>query len=123
MFSYEEGRAFDAWYTKKPEPIQENIGRELVEKSVISDEPIYKGNKVLITEYGYMAFPDELDKLIDHELDEYRSDELLDVLEAFAGDGPKEMLKRYIKQYIEIYKNQGRKRDLINILRISEGRA
>ncbi|MEO5298678.1 hypothetical protein V4S35_15200 [Enterococcus cecorum] len=48
MFSYEEGRAFDAWYTKKPEPIQENIGRELVEKSVISDEPIYKGNKVLI---------------------------------------------------------------------------
>ena len=114
------------WIDRNLQPPEEkviDVEREPVDKSVISDEPIYKGNKVLITEYGYMAFPDELDELIDHELDEYRSDELLDVLEAFAGDGPKEMLKRYIKQYIEIYKNQGRNKEIMEILRFEEGRA
>ncbi|MCJ0594274.1 hypothetical protein MMJ01_03740 [Enterococcus cecorum] len=123
MFSYEEGQAFDAWYTKKPEPIQENIGREFVEKSVISDEPIYKGNKVLITEYGYMAFPDEVNALIGEQLDMYSKEELIDVLEAFSGEGFEVWIKGKIIKYINIFKKQGRNKEIMEILRFEEGRA
>ena len=96
---------------------------EPVDVSVISEAPIYNGNKVIVTDYGYMAFPSELDELIDFQLDEYKKDELIDVLEAFSGDGIKIYLKAKIMDYINIFKKQGRDKEIMEILQFEEGRA
>lgn len=123
MFSYEEGRAFDAWYTKKPATTATEPKNEPVDVSVISEAPIYNGNKVIVTDYGYMAFPSELDELIDFQLDEYKKDELIDVLEAFSGEGIKIYLKAKIIEYINIFKKQNRMNEVMEILQFEEGRA
>ncbi|MCJ0597764.1 hypothetical protein MMJ46_10935 [Enterococcus cecorum] len=120
MFSYEEGRAFDAWYTKEPTSTATESKNEPVDVSVISEAPIYNGNKVIVTDYGYMAFPSELDELIDFQLDEYKKDELIDVLEAFSGDGIKIYLKAKIMDYINIFKKQGREKEIMEIFRFEE---
>lgn len=120
MFSYEEGRAFDAWYTKEPTSTATESKSEPVDVSVISEAPIYNGNKVIVTDYGYMAFPSELDELIDFQLDEYKKDELIDVLEAFSGDGIKIYLKAKIMDYINIFKKQGREKEIMEIFRFEE---
>ncbi|CAI3480261.1 hypothetical protein CIRMBP1310_01706 [Enterococcus cecorum] len=123
MFSYEEGRAFDAWYTKEPTAIATEPKNEPVDVSVISEAPIYRGNKVIVTDYGYMAFLSELDELIDFQLDEYKKDELIDVLEAFSGEGIKIYLKAKIIEYINIFKKQNRMNEVMEILQFEEGRA
>ena len=123
MFSYEEGQAFDAWYTKKPTSTATELKNEPVDVSVISEAPIYNGNKVIVTDYGYMAFPSELDDLIDFQLDEYKKDELIEVLEAFSGDGLEVLLKGKILEYINIFKKQGRDKEIMSILQFEEGRA
>lgn len=123
MFSYEEGRAFDAWYTKEPTAIATEPKNEPVDVSVISEAPIYRGNKVIVTDYGYMAFPSELDELIDFQLDEYKKDELIDVLEAFLGEGIKIYLKAKIIEYINIFKKQNRMNEVMEIFQFEEGRA
>lgn len=123
MFSYEEGRAFDAWYTKEPTAIATEPKNEPVDVSVISEAPIYRGNKVIVTDYGYMAFPSELDELIDFQLDEYKKDELIDVLEAFLGEGIKIYLKAKIIEYINIFKKQNRINEVMEIFQFEEGRA
>ncbi|CAI3288873.1 hypothetical protein CIRMBP1204_00438 [Enterococcus cecorum] len=123
MFSYEEGQVFDAWYTKEPATTATEPKNEPVDVSVISEAPIYNGNKVIVTDYGYMAFPSELDDLIDFQLDEYKKDELIDVLEAFSGDGIKIYLKAKIMDYINIFKKQGRDKEIMEILQFEEGRA
>lgn len=120
MFSYEEGQAFDAWYTKEPTSTATEPKNEPVDVSVISEAPIYRGNKVIVTDYGYMAFPSELDELIDFQLDEYKKDELIDVLEAFSGDGIKIYLKAKIMGYINIFKKQGREKEIMEIFRFEE---
>lgn len=123
MFSYEESRAFDAWYTKEPTSKATEPKNEPVDVSVISEAPIYNGNKVIVTDYGYMAFPSELDELIDFQLDEYKKDELIEVLEAFSGDGLEVLLKAKIMDYINIFKRQGRYKEIMEILQFEEGRA
>ena len=123
MFSYEEGRAFDAWYTKEPATTATEPKNEPVDVSVIYEAPIYRGNKVIVTDYGYMAFPSELDELIDFQLDEYKKDELIDVLEAFSGEGIKIYLKAKIIEYINIFKKQNRMNEVMEILQFEEGRA
>lgn len=120
MFSYEEGQAFDAWYTKEPTSTATEPKNEPVDVSVISEAPIYRGDKVIVTDYGYMAFPSELDELIDFQLDEYKKDELIDVLEAFSGDGIKIYLKAKIMGYINIFKKQGREKEIMEIFRFEE---
>lgn len=120
MFSYEEGQAFDAWYTKEPTSTATEPKNEPVDLSVISEAPIYRGNKVIVTDYGYMSFPSELDELIDFQLDEYKKDELIDVLEAFSGDGIKIYLKAKIMGYINIFKKQGREKEIMEIFRFEE---
>lgn len=123
MFSYEEGQAFDAWYTKEPTSTAAEYRNEPVDVSVISEAPIYNGNKVIVTDYGYMAFPSELDELIEFQLGEYKKDELIDVLEAFSGDGIKIYLKAKIMNYINIFKKQGRDKEIMEILQFEEGMA
>lgn len=123
MFSYEEGQAFDVWYTKEPATTATEPKNEPVDVSVISEAPIYNGNKVIVTDYGYMAFPSELDELIDFQLDEYKKDELIDVLEAFSGEGFEVLIKGKIIKYINIFKKQGRDKEIMEILRFEEGRA
>ena len=123
MFSYEEGQAFDAWYTKEPTSTATESKNEPVDVSVISEAPIYIGNKVIVTDYGYMAFPSELDELIDFQLDEYKKDELIEVLEAFSGDGFEVWIKGKILDYINIFKKQGRNKEIMEILQFEEGRA
>lgn len=123
MFSYEEGRAFDALYTKESVTTATEPKNEPVDVSVISEAPIYNGNKVIVTDYGYMAFPSELDELIDFQLDEYKKDELIDVLEAFSGEGIKIYLKAKIIEYINIFKKQNRMNEVMEILQFEEGRA
>lgn len=123
MFSYEDGRTFDAWYTKEPTSTATEPKNEPVDVSVISEAPIYSGNKVIVTDYGYMAFPSELDELIEFQLGEYKKDELIDVLEAFSGDGIKIYLKAKIMDYINIFKKQGRDKEIMEILQFEEGRA
>lgn len=123
MFSYEEGQAFDAWYTKEPTSTATEPKNEPVDVSVISEAPIYNGNKVIVTDYGYMAFPSELDDLINFQLDEYKKNELIDVLEAFSGDGLEVLLKGKILEYINIFKKQGRDKEIMEILQFEEGRA
>lgn len=123
MFSYEEGQAFDAWYTKAPATTATEPKNEPVDVSVISEAPIYRGNKVIVTDYGYMAFPSELDELIDFQLDEYKKDELIDVLEAFSGEGIKIYLKAKIIEYINIFKKQNRMNEVMEMLQFEEGRA
>ncbi|CAI3513036.1 hypothetical protein [Enterococcus cecorum] len=114
------------WIDRNLQPPEEkkvNVEREPVDVSVISEAPIYNGNKVIVTDYGYMAFPSELDELIDFQLDEYKKDELIDVLEAFSGDGIKIYLKAKIMDYINIFKKQGRDKEIMEILQFEEGRA
>lgn len=123
MFSYEEGQAFDAWYTKEPTSTATDPKNEPVDVSVISEAPIYKGNKVIVTDYGYMAFPSELDELIEFQLGEYKKDELIEVLEAFSGDGLEVLLKGKILEYINIFKKQGRDKEIMEIFQFEEGRA
>ena len=123
MISYEEGQAFDAWYTKAPATTATEPKNEPVDVSVISEAPIYRGNKVIVTDYGYMAFPSELDELIDFQLDEYKKDELIDVLEAFSGEGIKIYLKAKIIEYINIFKKQNRMNEVMEMLQFEEGRA
>lgn len=123
MFSYEEGQAFDAWYTKEHTSTATEPKNEPVDVSVISEAPIYNGNKVIVTDYGYMAFPSELDELIDFQLDEYKKDELIDVLEAFSGEGFEVWIKGKIIKYINIFKKQGRDKEIMEILQFEEGRA
>ena len=123
MPSFEEGRAFDAWYTKEPTSTATEPKNEPVDVSVISEAPIYKGDKVIVTDYGYMAFPSELDELIDFQLDEYKKDELIDVLEEFSGEGIKIYLKAKIIEYINIFKKQNRMNEVMEILQFEEGRA
>ena len=123
MLSFEEGRAFDAWYTKEPTSTATEPKNEPVDVSVISEAPIYKGDKVIVTDYGYMAFPSELDELIDFQLDEYKKDELIDVLEEFSGEGIKIYLKAKIIEYINIFKKQNRMNEVMEILQFEEGRA
>ncbi|MCJ0600040.1 hypothetical protein [Enterococcus cecorum] len=123
MFSYEEGQAFDAWYTKAPATTATDPKNEPVDVSVISEAPIYKGNKVIVTDYGYMAFPSELDELIEFQLGEYKKDELIEVLEAFSGDGLEVLLKGKILEYINIFKKQGRDKEIMEIFQFEEGRA
>lgn len=123
MFSYEEGQAFDIWFTKEPTSTATEYRNEPVDVSVISEAPIYSGNKVIVTDYGYMAFPSELDELIDFQLNEYKKDELIDVLEAFSGDGIMIYLKGKIIKYIDLFKQQGRDEEIMEILRFEEGRA
>ena len=123
MFSYEEGQAFDAWYTKAPATTATDPKNEPVDVSVISEAPIYKGNKVIVTDYGYMAFPSELDELIEFQLGEYKKDELIEVLEAFSGDGLEVLLKGKVLEYINIFKKQGRDKEIMEIFQFEEGRA
>jgi len=123
MFSFEEGRAFDAWYTKEPTSTATEHKNEPVDVSVISEAPIYKGDKVIVTDDGYMIFPEELDELIEFQLGEYKKDELIEVLEAFSGDGIKIYLKAKIMDYINIFKKQGRNKEIMEILQFEEGRA
>lgn len=123
MFSYEEGQAFDAWYTKEPTSTATEPKNDPVDVSVISEAPIYNGNKVIVTDYGYMAFPSELDELIDFQLGEYKKDELIDVLEAFSGEGFEVWIKGKIIKYINIFKKQGRNKEIMEILQFEEGRA
>lgn len=121
MFSYEEGRAFDAWYTKEPTSTATEPKNEPVDVSVISEAPIYKGDKVIVTDDGYMIFPEELDELIEFQLGEYKKDELIEVLEAFSGDGFEVWIKGKIIDYINIFKKQGRNKEIMEILRFEEG--
>lgn len=123
MFSYEEGRAFDAWYTKEHETTATEPKNEPVDVSVISEAPIYKGDKVIVTDDGYMIFPEELDELIEFQLGEYKKDELIEVLEAFSGDGFEVWIKGKILDYINIFKKQGRNKEIMEILQFEEGRA
>lgn len=123
MFSYEEGQAFDAWYTKEPTSTATEPKNEPVDVSVISEAPIYKGDKVIVTDDGYMIFPEELDELIEFQLGEYKKDELIEVLEAFSGDGFEVWIKGKILDYINIFKKQGRNKEIMEILRFEEGRA
>lgn len=114
------------WIDKNLQPPEEkvtDIEREPVDVSVISEAPIYSGNKVIVTDYGYMAFPNELDELIDFQLDEYKKDELIEVLEAFSGDGFEVWIKGKIIDYINIFKKQGRNKEIMEILQFEEGRA
>ena len=114
------------WIDRNLQPPEEkmvNVEREPVDVSVISEAPIYKGDKIIATDYGYMAFPSELDDLIDFQLEEYKKDELIDVLEAFSGEGIKIYLKAKIMDYINIFKKQGRNKEIMEILQFEEGRA
>ena len=114
------------WIDRNLQPPEEkvtDIEREPVDVSVISEAPIYSGNKVIVTDYGYMAFPSELDGLIDFQLNEYKKDELIDVLEAFSGEGFEVWIKGKIIKYINIFKKQGRDKEIMEILQFEEGRA
>lgn len=106
-----------------PEEKMVNAEREPVDKSFISDEPIYEGQQIIITEFGYKVFPEEVNALIGEQLEMYSKDELLDVLEAFSGDGIMIYLKARIIDYINIFKKQGRNKEIMEILRFEEGRA
>lgn len=111
------------WIDRNLQPPEEkviDVEREPVDKSVISDYPIYKGDKVIVTEFGYKAFPDEVDALIGEQLEMYSKDELIDVLEAFSGDGIMIYLKAKIMDYINIFKKQGREKEIMEILRFEE---
>ena len=48
---------------------------------------------------------------------------MIDVLEAFSGEGIKIYLKAKIMDYINIFKKQGREKEIMEILRFEEGRA
>lgn len=114
------------WIDRNLQPPEEkviDVEREPVDKSVISDYPIYKGDKVIVTEFGYKAFPEEVDALIGEQLEMYSKDELIDVLEAFSGDGIMIYLKGKIIKYINLFKQQGRDEEIMEILRFEEGRA
>lgn len=114
------------WIDRNLQPPEEkviDVERESVDKSFISDYPIYEGDKVIVTEFGYKAFPDEVNTLISKQLDMYSKDELLDVLEAFSGDGIMIYLKARIIDYINIFKKQGREKEIMEILRFEERRA
>lgn len=111
------------WIDQNLQPPEEkviDVEREPVDKSVISDYPIYKGDKVIVTEFGYKAFPDEVDALIGEQLEMYSKDELIDVLEAFSGDGIMIYLKGKIIKYINLFKQQGRDKEIMEILRFEE---
>lgn len=114
------------WIDRNLQPSEEkatDIEREPVDKSFISDYPIYEGDKVIVTEFGYKAFPDEVNALIGEQLEKYSKDELIDVLEAFSGDGIMIYLKSRIIDYINIFKKQGRYKEIMEILRFEERRA
>lgn len=111
------------WIDRNLQPPEErvtDIEREPVDKSFISDEPIYEGQQVIVTEFGYKAFPEEVDALIGEQLEMYSKDELIDVLEAFSGDGIKIYLKAKIMGYINIFKKQGREKEIMEIFRFEE---
>lgn len=114
------------WIDRNLQPPEEkvtDIEREPVDVSVISEAPIYSGDKVIVTDYGYMAFPSELDELIDFQLNEFKKDELIDVLEAFSGEGFEVWIKGKIIKYINIFKKQNRMNEVMEILQFEEGRA
>ena len=113
------------WIDRNLQPPEEKgaTERRPIDVSVVSEAPIYKGDKVIVTDYGYMAFPSELDGLIDFQLDEYKKDELIDVLEAFSGEGFEVWIKGKIIKYINIFKKQGRNKEIMEILQFEEGRA
>ena len=111
------------WIDRNLQPPEERVAdieREPVDKSFISDEPIYEGQQVIVTEFGYKAFPDEVDALIGEQLEMYSKDELIDVLEAFSGDGIMIYLKGKIIKYINLFKQQGRDEEIMKILRFEE---
>lgn len=111
------------WIDRNLQPPEERVAdseREPVDKSFISDEPIYEGQQVIVTEFGYKAFPDEVDALIGEQLEMYSKDELIDVLEAFSGDGIMIYLKGKIIKYINLFKQQGRDEEIMEILRFEE---
>ena len=113
------------WIDRNLQPPEEKgaTERRPIDVSVVSEVPIYKGDKVIVTDYGYMAFPSELDELIDFQLDEYKKDELIDVLEAFSGEGFEVWIKGKIIKYINIFKKQSRDKEIMEILQFEEGRA
>ena len=113
------------WIDRNLQPPEEKgaTERRPIDVSVVSEVPIYKGDKVIVTDYGYMAFPSELDELIDFQLNEYKKDELIEVLEAFSGDGFEVWIKGKIIDYINIFKKQGRDKEIMEILQFEEGRA
>lgn len=114
------------WIDRNLQPPEErvtDIEREPVDKSFISDEPIYEGQQVIVTEFGYKAFPEEVDALIGEQLEMYSKDELIDVLEAFSGEGFEVWIKGKIIKYINIFKKQGRDKEILEILQFEEGRA
>lgn len=114
------------WIDRNLQPPEERVAdieREPVDKSFISDEPIYEGQQIIITEFGYKVFPEEVNALIGEQLEMYSKDELLDVLEAFSGDGIMIYLKARIIDYINIFKKQGREKEIMEILRFEERRA
>lgn len=114
------------WIDRNLQPPEEktvNVEREPIDKSFISGEPIYEGQQVIVTEFGYKAFPDEVDALIGEQLEMYSKDELIDVLEAFSGDGIMIYLKGKIIKCINLFKQQGRDEEIMEILRFEEGRA
>lgn len=113
------------WIDRNLQPPEEKVATERrpIDVSVVSEVPIYKGDKVIVTDYGYMAFPSELDELINFQLDEYKKDELIDVLEAFSGEGFEVWIKGKIIKYINIFKKQGRNKEIMEILQFEEGRA
>lgn len=114
------------WIDRNLQPPEENvidIEREPVDKSFITDEPIYEGQQIIVTEFGYKEFPEEVNALIGEQLEKYSKDELIDVLEAFSGDGIMIYLKARIIDYINIFKKQGRDKEIMEILRFEERRA
>ena len=113
------------WIDRNLQPPEEKgaTERRPIDESVVSEVPIYKGDKVIVTDYGYMAFPSELDDLINFQLDEYKKDELIDVLEAFSGEGFEVWIKGKIIKYINIFKKQDRNKEIMEILQFEEGRA
>ncbi|WP_171311950.1 hypothetical protein [Enterococcus cecorum] len=114
------------WIDRNLQPPEENvidIERESIDKSFITDEPIYEGQQIIVTEFGYKAFPEEVNALIGEQLEMYSKDELIDVLEAFSGDGIMIYLKARIIDYINIFKKQGREKEIMEILRFEERRA
>lgn len=111
------------WVDHNLQPPEEKVidaEREPVDKSFISCEPIYEGQQVIVTEFGYKAFPEEVNALIGEQLEMYSKDELIDVLEAFSGDGFEIWIKGKIIDYINIFKKQNRMKEVMEILQFEK---
>ena len=117
MFSYEEGRAFDDLYTKGPSEEQ-----KIVARSAISGNPIYEGDEVIFDGNCSMIFPNELKAFLDNEVETIGDGDLMDLLDEFMGNGmPRSTLEKRAKKYIEIYTNQNRNQELMDIFGLTKG--